>query len=187
MIQPPRQSYLQFHVPLDRRAQWYRDLISALGGVRDVKWQNGFFHITAAFINDKIDDAEAKEVAEVIDGEVVGISAPVITFDSVEAFSTQGGGTHVVYLTASRVPDEWKALIDRVRRRLKGCGYRLGPYQMHVTLARIPASSIDLEELRERIADVDIPAFLLTLNTADYRFYREFKSAVREWTFPVRP
>ena len=186
MTPTPRQSYLQFHVPLDRRAQWYRDLTSAIFGVREAKWQSGFFHITAAFINDKIDIPEAEDVADILDEVLTGTTAPVIAFDTVDAFTTQGGGTHVVYLTASKVPDEWKALVDKIRSTLKHRGYRLGPYQLHVTLARIPSGSIDLESLRERIAEVDIPAFSLTLATADYRFYREFKHAVREWTFPVR-
>ena len=186
MPQLPRRSYLQFHIPLDRGAGWFRDLNNALAGVRDVRWQPGFYHITAAFVNDKIDTAEAEEVAEILDGMLKGAAAPVVTFDTLDAFTTQGGGTHVVYLTASRVPDEWKALVDKVRSTLKGHGYHLGPYQLHVTLARIPAKSIDLESLRERIAEVDIPAFSSTLATADYRFYREFKHAVREWTLPVR-
>ena len=35
------------------------------------------------------------------------MAAPVLTFDTLEAFMTQGGGMHIVYLTASRVSDEW--------------------------------------------------------------------------------
>ena len=34
MIPQSRPSYLQFHVPLDRRAGWYRALKAAPGGVR---------------------------------------------------------------------------------------------------------------------------------------------------------
>ena len=31
-------------------------------------------------------------------------------------------------------------------------------------------------------ARIDVPKMSLTLTKADYRFYREFKWAVREWT-----
>ena len=88
------QSYLQFHVPLDRRARWYRALKAALGGVRGTRWQDGHFHVTVAFINDEVDGTGARKLAEVMDGELAGMAAPVLTFDTVEAFTTQGGGMH---------------------------------------------------------------------------------------------
>lgn len=106
---------------------------------------------------------------------------PVIAFDTPEAFTTQGGAKPVVYLTASRVPDAWAAFVDRVRMKLTGAGYQLGPYKMHVTLARVPAGSIDLNTLRARICTVDVPKISSTLSMADYRFFREFHWKVREW------
>lgn len=181
-----RQSYLQLFVPLDRRAGWYRALKAALGGVRGTRWQDGHFHVTVAFINDEVDMAGAGKLAEVMDGELAGMAAPVLTFDTLDAFTTQGGGMHVVYLTASRVPDEWAAFVDRLRATLIGLGYHLGPFQLHVTLARVPAGSIDLDALRRRIGRVEAPRIPSTLTKADYRFYREFKWAVREWTLPTR-
>ena len=108
--------------------------------------------------------------------------SPVLTFDMVEAFKTQGGGMHIVYLTASRVPDEWAAFVDRLRAKLIGLGYHLGPFRLHVTLARVPAGSIGLDDLRRRIGRVNAPPLSSTLTKADFRFYREFKWAVREWT-----
>ena len=176
------QTYLQFLVPLDRRARWYRALKAALGGVRGTRWQDGHFHVTVAFINDEVDVAGAGKLAEVMDGELAGMAAPVLTFDTLEAFTTQGGGMHIVYLTASRVPNEWAAFVDRQRAKLIGLGYHLGPFQLHVTLARVPAGSIDLEELRAGLVRIDVPKMSLALTKVDYRFYREFKWAVREWT-----
>ena len=177
-----RSSYIQFHVPLDRRARWYRALKAALGGVRGTRWQDGHFHVTVAFINDEVDVAGARKLAAVMGGELAGMAAPVLTFDTLEAFTTQGGGMLIVYLTASRVPDEWAAFVDRLRAKLIGFGCHLGPFQLHVTLVRVPAGSIGLEDLRRRIGRVDAPELSSTLAKADYRFYREFKWAVREWT-----
>ena len=175
-------TYLQFHVPLDRRAGWYRALKAALGGVRGTRWQDGHFHVTVAFINDEVDGTGAGKLAEVMDGELAGMAAPVLNFDTLEAFTTQGGGMHVVYLTASRVSDEWAEFVDRLRAKLIGLGYHLGPFQLHVTLVRVPAGSIDLDAIRQRIGRVDVPKMPSTLSKADYRFYGEFKWAVREWT-----
>ena len=179
-----RKTYLQFHIPLDRRARWYRALKVALDGVRGTRWQDGHFHVTVAFINDEVDVAGAGKLAEVMDGELAGMAAPVLTLDTLEAFTTQGGGIHIVYLTASRVPDEWAAFVDRMRARLIGLDYHLGPFQLHVTLARVPAGSIDLEELRAGLVRIDVPKMSLALTKADYRF-KGAKKAVRPWTLPV--
>ena len=180
-----RSSYIQFHVPLNLRAQWYHDLTASLDGVEAVKWQKGFFHITAAFVNDKIGIAEAGRIAEILNEELIGTTAPIIDFDKLDAFATQGGRTIIVYLTTSYVSEKWEALVDRIRTKLKGCGYDLGPYKMHVTLARIPTKSIDLEDLRYRISRIIIPGLRMSLIKADYRFFKEFKCAVREWIFPL--
>ena len=182
MLLETRQSYLQFHVRLDRRARWYRAVKQALGRVKP---QNGHFHITVAFINDKIDLDGARKVAEILGEELGGMTAPVIDFDTVNAFTTQGGGMYVVYLTASRAPGEWVAFVDRIRARLSDAGYQLGPYRLHVTLARVPAGSIGLDALRARLARVDVPKMPSTLTKADYRFFQEYDWAVQEWTLPV--
>lgn len=148
MTHTNRQSYLQFHIPLNLKSQWYRNLTAAIGGIRGIKWQQGFFHITAAFINNKIDVVEAEKVADLLGEELGDITTPVITFDTLDAFITQGCGMYVIYLTASLVPDEWSTLIEKLRSKLIVNGYQLGPYQMHITLARIPAQSTTLESLR---------------------------------------
>ena len=173
------QTYLQLFVPLDRGAGWYRAVERALGRVRP---QDGHFHITVAFINDEIDLVGAKKVVEILDKELKGMAAPTLVFDTVDAFSGQKSGKSVVNLTASQVPEEWVTFVNRIRARLSSAGYHLGPYRLHVSLARVPLAIIGLEELRARLARIDVPKMSLTLTKADYRFYREFKWAVREWT-----
>ena len=177
-------TYLQLFVPLDCRVGWYRAVKQALGWVRP---QDGHFHITVTFINDEIDLVRAEKVAEILDEELIGMTAPTLVFDTVDAFPGQQSGKSIVYLTASRVPEEWVAFVNRVRSRLSSAGYHLGPYRLHVTLARVSIKSIGLEALRTRLARIDVPKMSLTLAKADYRFYREFKWAVREWALPVGP
>lgn len=184
---PPRQSYLQFHVPLDLRARWYKDARAALSGVKGVRWQNGNFHFTVAFFGDDYDVAKVQEVAEILNGELMGTIAPRISFDKLDAFTGQDGkgNLHYLNLTASHAPEEWDASVEKVRTKLKDCGYKLGPFRTHVTLARIPVGSISLEDLMDRIGRVKVPSFTLTLNKADYT-YRNPYDVIREWTFPVR-
>lgn len=177
-------TYLQFFVPLDRRAGWYRAVERALGRVKP---QEGHFHITVAFIKDEIDLVGAGKVAEILDEELKGMTAPTFVFDSVGAFLSENREKSIVNLTASRVPEEWVAFVDRIRTRLSSAGYHLGPYRLHVTLARVPIKYIGLEALQARLARIAVPPMSLTLTNADYRFYREFKRAIREWTMPVGP
>ena len=79
-------TYLQFFVPLDRRAGWYRVVKRALGRVRP---QEGHFHITVAFIKDEIDLVGARKVAEILDEELKGMTAPTFVFDTVDAFAAE--------------------------------------------------------------------------------------------------
>ena len=175
------QSYLQLFVPLDRGAGWYRAVERALGRVKP---QDGHFHITVAFINDEIDLVKAKNVAEMLDEELKGMTAPAFVFDTVDAFPAENSEKNIVYLTASQVPEEWVAFVDRVRARLSSAGYHLGPYRLHVTLARVPLAIIGMEELRARLARIDVPKMPSTLSKADYRF-KGAKTAVRPWTLPI--
>ena len=178
-----RSSYFQLFVPLDRRARWYRAVEKALGRVKP---QDGHFHITVAFINDEIDLVEAKKVAEMLDEELKGMTAPAFVFDTVDAFPAENSEKNIVYLTASQVPEEWVTFVDRIRARLSNAGYHLGSYRLHVTLARVPIKSIGLDVLQARLARIDVPKMPLTLTKADYRF-KGAKKAVRPWTLPVGP
>lgn len=177
-------TYLQFLVPLDRRAGWYRAVKKALGRVRP---QEGHFHITVAFIKDEIDLVGARKVAEILDEELKGMTAPTFVFDSVDAFAAEKSEKSIVYLTALQVPEEWVAFVDRIRTRLSSAGYHLGPYRLHVTLARVPIKYIGLEALRARLARIAVPPMSLTLTKADYRFFREYDRFVKEWSPPVGP
>ena len=171
------QTYLQLFVPLDRRAGWYRAVEKALGRVKP---QDGHFHITVAFINDEIDLVEAKKVAEMLDEELKGMAAPTLVFDTVDAFSGQMSGKSIVNLTASQVPEEWVAFVDKIRAQLSSAGYHLGPYRLHVTLARVPSAYIGLDVLQARLARIDVPKMPRTLTKADYRF-KGAKESIKEW------
>ena len=92
-----------------------------------------------------------------------------------------------VALSATEPAPALTEVIGKIRANLEAHGYSLGPYRFHVTLAEIPVGNIGLKELQARVGSVSVPTFSLTLTNADYRFYREFKRAIREWTMPVGP
>ena len=79
-------NYLEFKIPVQRNAQWYKDLYEAMQEVRiPVRWQNGFYHITVAFLHD---DLHVKELREAFARILSGKKAPSITLDKLEAFQT---------------------------------------------------------------------------------------------------
>jgi hypothetical protein len=83
------------------------------------------------------------------------------------------------------VPEERVVFVDRIRARLSSAGYHLGPYRLHVTLARVPSACIGLEELQARLARIDVPKMSLTLTKADYRF-KGAKKGIRVWPLKCR-
>ena len=113
------------------------------------------------------------------------MTAPTFVFDTVDAFLSESRVKSIVNLTASRVPEEWVAFVDRIRTRLSSAGYHLGPYRLHVTLARVPIKYIGVDALRARLARIDVPKMSLTLTKADYRFFQEYDWFVKEWSLPV--
>ena len=115
-----------------------------------------------------------------LDEELKGMTAPAFVFDTVDAFPAENSEKNIVYLTASQVPEEWVAFVDRVRARLSSAGYHLGPYRLHVTLARVPLECIGLEALQARLARIDVPKMPRTLTRADYRF-KGAKESIKEW------
>ena len=113
------------------------------------------------------------------------MTAPTFVFDTVDAFLSESRVKSIVNLAASRVPEEWVAFVDRIRTRLSSAGYHLGPYRLHVTLARVPIKYIGVDALRARLARIDVPKMSLTLTKADYRFFQEYDGFVKEWSLPV--
>lgn len=180
----PKQSYVQIHVPLDTSALWYQNLKNALANTH-VRWQNDGFHITAAFIEDKLDEKGIIQATRVLDGVSGSVSKAFILFNKLDAFTTNGGQQHVVYLTApaAYVSLEHVLLVKRVRTALETSGYHLGPYKLHVTLARIPVSEISLQALKETLSTISLPIINSTLTSASYCFLKDHAHPIKGWNF----
>ena len=180
-------SYIQLHVAIDNRSRWLRLLESDIRGI-SCRWQDKSFHVTVAFLDDLLDRAGAKKVADLLDAELQGSFAPVVTFDKLDVFTAHSGKQHIVNLTASVMSPEFKAFVRRIRDRLPEEGYHVQDYgtqdfKLHVTIARIWSSQIGLQPLQERIGKIDVPPITLTLTNADYRFLGD-SIPIRKWKLP---
>ena len=99
--------------------------------------------------------------------------APTITFDRLDAFATGGGHKQVIHLTTSHVPENFLALVQDIRRYMKGKGCDIqSDFRLHVTLGRVQDPRTNLRQIKEAISQVDLPDITLDLSNVEYRVFR---------------
>lgn len=161
-------TYLEIQVPLRSDASWFEELRSVCHCL-PVRWQAGFFHITLAFVDETPEDLNLFPVLDKHFGTLV---APTLVFDKLDAF-TISSGMHIVYLTASQVPQTFLSVIESVRSDMKDAGCVIkSDFRLHVTLGRIKDSGIELANVKRHVESVSIQPFSLLLNHVDYRVFR---------------
>ncbi|MBQ0075149.1 MAG: 2'-5' RNA ligase family protein [Prevotella sp.] len=162
-------TYLEIKVPLMLNVQWYKNLINALCRV-NTRWQKGFWHITAAFLDDAPEDVD---VASIIDKHLSKVKPMMITLDTLGVFAIPSGQSKIVYLTSSNPPSELLKLIENIREDLRNTGCTLSmEFKLHVTLGRIFDDDYDVPTLQTMIEEVSHSPFSCTLIEADYREFR---------------
>lgn len=161
-------TYVELKVPLANSARWLTELKKELHDL-PVRWQNGFYHITVAFITEV---PEGVDVSMLLAERLGNVEAPLVTFDKLGAFTTFDNGMHMIYLTASDPSNGLVSLIDSIRKDITDAGCDLEQFILHVTLGRLSASVADVNELRNRLSKIDIPPFTIQLKDVQYR---EFK------------
>lgn len=158
-------TYLSINVPVDTEAQWYNSLTRELDGV-GVRWQNGHYHITLAYL-DKT--PEGVDFGYVIDKKMFGKAAPRLSFDKLDAFTGGSGKELIIYLTVSNVPESFSSWVTEIRKDIVSAGGVINSgFKLHVTLGRVDAGKISLEELQARINKVRVPSFSLRLSELEY-------------------
>ena len=158
-------TYLSINVPVDTEAQWYNSLTRELKSV-DVRWQHGHYHITLAYLDET---PEGVDIGSVISTKVVGKAAPSLTFDKLDAFTSGSGKEHIIYLTVSNVPESFSSWVEEIRKDIVSAGGVIkSGFKLHVTLGRVDAGEISLEELQARINKVRVPSFSLRLSELEY-------------------
>ena len=161
-------SYLEIKVPISFDDYWFQELRDLLDGV-DIRWQRGYYHITMAFLDFAPDNVNMRPGLDEILGDAV---APVITFDTLDAFAS-GPHRQVIHLTTSDAPEDFLDLVEDVRRffKSKGCVIQ-SDFRLHVTLGRVQDPRMNVRKLKDIISQVDMPTFTLELADVEYRIFR---------------
>ena len=161
-------SYLEIKVPISFDDYWFQELRDLLDGV-DIRWQRGYYHITMAFLDFAPDNVNMRPGLNEILGDAV---APVITFDTLDAFAS-GPHRQVIHLTTSDAPEDFLDLVEDVRRffKSKGCVIQ-SDFRLHVTLGRVQDPRMNVNKLKDIISQVDMPTFTLKLADVEYRVFR---------------
>lgn len=166
-----QQTYIEIEVPLRQSAEWMGELKQVMQEAYvPVRWQNGYYHITLAFL-DRVPSRE--EVISIINRHLESFEVPELTFDKLDAFGKSSGGG-VLFLTSTAVPENFMRMVDALRQDLEAAGCVIeSDFKLHVTLGRVDRDArVDAERLRELAGSVDVPSFSLRLKTVNYREFR---------------
>lgn len=161
-------SYLEIKVPITFDDYWFWELRDLLDGV-DIRWQRGYYHITMAFLDFAPDGVDLVPGLDELLGEAV---APIITFDTLDAFAS-GAHRQVIHLTTSNIPEDFIALVKDVRQyfKAKGCIMQ-SDFRLHVTLGRVHDPKMNVRKLKDIISQVEMPSFTMELTEVEYRVFR---------------
>jgi 2'-5' RNA ligase len=104
-----------------------------------------------------------------------------ITIDKLDAFTTGDGTSHIIYLTSSQVPSQILTLADDARMLADSlnANYDKRPFKPHVTLGRVSAEKVSLDQLQNVLQSIKQPAFNCILNEAEHRYFRGDK--IKTW------
>ena len=161
-------SYLEIQVPIGKDAAWFEDLWKKFSGI-PVKWQDGFYHITLAFLNETPEDVDLRPILQKHLNEAY---APTLTFDKLDVFTT-ASGMFIIYLTSTCVPESFCELVGAIRKDLKAAGCRIqSDFMLHVTLGRVRDENVNLTSLNRLLDSVTVSPFTLSLSDVDYRVFR---------------
>ncbi len=166
-----QQTYIEIEVPLRQSAEWMGELKQVMQEAYvPVRWQNGYYHITLAFL-EKVPSRE--EVIAIIMRHLEQFDAPELTFDKLDALGKRSGGG-VLFLTSTAVPESFMRMVDALRQDLEAAGCVIeSDFKLHVTLGRVErVARVDAGRLRELAGSVEVPAFSLRLKTVNYREFR---------------
>ena len=161
-------TYLEIQVPIKFDLIWFKALRKSVAEI-PVKWQNGYYHITMAFIDETPEDVELRPILEKHLSKMV---APKMTFNKLDAFTTRSG-MHIIYMTAMNIPEEFLQQTEAIRTDLKAAGCLIqSDFMLHVTLGRVKAPNLSLEAIKQKVNKVYFQPFSMTLTNANFREFR---------------
>lgn len=175
-----KDNYIEIEVPINGRSSWMDELHSELRRY-GVKWQNGFYHITMAFIHNSTDE-ERQAITDIVDDVIAGQNAFPMTFGELDAFTTRGKRTHVIYLRPIESDSAFNQMVNTLRSRISEVTTEMEPdFQLHVTLGRVDASNVTLQELKKAIAFIDAPEEDIVLRKVNHQIFKEYGKSIKSW------
>ena len=162
-------TYLEIKVPISFDAPWFTQLRKALKDI-PVHWQNGYYHITMAFLDET---RNIPEIEAIMHRYLDNANAVSITFNKLDVFTTNSG-MKIVHLTTDSIPDDFQKLVNNIRNDISGNTSTsiLSDFRLHVTLGRISMPEADINDVGFLIDEIDFSPFTLTLNEVEYRVFR---------------
>ena len=159
-------NYLELEIPLRKDAEWFENLRNAMKskGI-PARWTRKSFHITAVFI---FEGKHVKELEAAFSRHLEDREAPSLTLDKLDAFTTYGD--IIVNITSSQPSESLTALIKELRAEAEklGVDYRRD-FRLHITIGKIDKAKADMTTIASVINSLEVPAFTLKVNTANYR------------------
>lgn len=161
-------TYLEIKVPIRYDAPWFKKLRCIMKDV-PVKWQQGYYHITMAFVDDT---PKGVDLRPILENQFNGMLSPEMSFDKIDAFEATSG-MDIIYLGVSVIPDNFKSSVSKIREDLKNAGCIMqSDFKLHVTLGRVVEPKIKLETLQQLTQSASLPSFTLKLSEIEYRVFR---------------
>ena len=161
-------TYLEIKVPISYNDSWFVELRRVLKDI-PVYWQNGYYHITMAFLDDT---QELPVIEAVMHKHLDNAKAVTITFNKFDVFTTRSGML-VVHLTTDNIPQTFQTLVNDIRDEICCTNSKMkSGFRLHVTLGRISEPAIDVDDIGFLIDEIDMPPVTLTLTDVEYREFR---------------
>ena len=175
-------NFFEIKIPVKRDVEWsdwakeMRSTIKSAG--IPVRWQMFHYHMTLLFLDD---DNCVEELNQEFEQCMSVFYSLPITIDKLGAFTTGDGTSHIIYLTSSQVPSQILTLADDARMLADSlnANYDKRPFKPHVTLGRVSAEKVSLDQLQNVLQSIKQPAFNCILNEAEHRYFRGDK--IKTW------
>ena len=175
-------NFFEIKIPVKRDVEWsdwakeMRSTIKSAG--IPVRWQMFNYHMTLLFLDD---DNCVEELNQEFEQCMSVFYSLPITIDKLDAFTTGDGTSHIIYLTSSQVPSQILTLADdaRILADSLNANYDKRPFKPHVTLGRVSAEKVSLDQLQNVLQSIKQPAFNCILNEAEHRYFRGDK--IKTW------
>lgn len=158
--------YLEIKVPIRYDAHWFDELRAKMKGTQ-VKWQQGYYHITMAFC----DETPETDLRPVLQKHLSNAVSPVLCFDKLDVFEGPSG-MNIIHLGVSNIPIEFSSLVENIRKDLKdkGC-VMMADFKLHVTLGRLKDPDFGTSRIKEITDSISLPEFSLKLTDVDYKVF----------------